>query len=151
MADRVTHLRALPTRPANFAAESTVQEKCQRLAEWLDAWRAFFAVNDAVLTEAKVTAGEFAAMLEIDRSDEPQGPTIGMLAVRLRVRHNTSVGLVTRMSKKGYVRRVRDTRDRRQAHVQLTENGRHALTAMVLAHCRELQETRLQLAPVITI
>jgi DNA-binding MarR family transcriptional regulator len=148
MSGSATALRPLAPRLLDRAGESAIQEQCRRLAEWLAAWRSFLAVNEAILVDADLTPQEFAALLEVDRSDVAHGPTIGMLAMCLQTRHNTTVGLVTRMCNKGYVRRVRDTQDRRQTHVQLTDSGRHILTALVRAHCRELDEIRTELAPV---
>jgi|GEM_PF-3380342 len=151
MSGSATALRPLAPRLLERAGESAVQEQCRRLAEWLSAWRSFLAVNEAILVEVDITPQEFAALLEIDRSDGPHGPTIGMLAACLLTRHNTSVGLVTRLCKKGYTRRVRDMRDRRQTHVQLTDRGREILAALVRAHCRELHEIRTELAPVTAV
>jgi len=143
-----TALRPLAPRLLDRAGESAIQEQCRRLAEWMSAWRSFLAVNEAILGDADLTPQEFAALLEVDCSDAAQGPTIGMLAACLQTRHNTSVGLVTRLCKKGYLRRIRDAQDRRLTHVQLTDSGHQILTALVRAHCRELHEIRTELAPV---
>ena len=134
-------IEALVPRFLSHLAELTIQEQCQ----WLVTWRSLLTTNEAILVEAGVTPREFAALLEIDCSHVPHGPTIGMLAERLRTRHNTSVGLVTRMSNKGYVRRFRDPRDRRQAHVQLTDKGRQVLTTLVRAHCQAFDAIRTEL------
>lgn len=132
--DRATVVSAFPPRSPSQSTEPALQSQARRLAEWLATWRSFLAINEPILLQADVTLQEFAALLEIDRSDERPGPTIGMLAESLRTRHNTSVGLITRMCKKGYVRRIRGTRDRRQAHVQLTASGRELLVSLVRAH-----------------
>lgn len=148
MTDRASATGAFPPCLLSRAGESAVREQCRHLAEWLAAWRSFLVVNEAILLAADVTPREFAALLEVERSDAANGPTIGMLAETLRTRHNTSVGLVTRMCRKGYVRRVRDARDRRHAHVQLTDKGRQLLSSLVSEHWRELQELRMGLTPV---
>ena len=147
MTDRAITLR-MPPRSPTQPAPLTLEQQSRQLADWLATWRSFLAVNEAILVQSDITAREFAALLEVDRSDEPQGPTVGMLAKRLRIRHNTSVGLVTRMCDKGYVQRIRDAQDHRHAHVQLTDHGHQVLAGLVRAHGREFQELRMELVPV---
>lgn len=143
MADHPVNLR--PLRSASHPAQHATQEQYERLASWLAVWRSFLAVNQTILNELDITTREFAVLLEVHCTAEPEGPTIGMLAERLQIRHNTAVGLVTRMCGKRYVRRSRDERDRRQARVRLTDDGQGILNGLVGAHYQEFREMRVEL------
>jgi DNA-binding MarR family transcriptional regulator len=69
------------------------------------------------------------------------GPTIGYLADRLRIRHNSAVELIDRMVSHGLVERLHGERDRRQVIVSLTRYGDRILKKLSADHIRELRET----------
>jgi len=73
------------------------------------------------------------------RPDE--GPTIGYLADRLQIRHNSAVELIDRMVSHGLVERLSGERDRRQVIVVLTRYGDRILKKLSTDHIRELRET----------
>jgi DNA-binding MarR family transcriptional regulator len=66
-------------------------------------------------------------------------PTVGDLARRLVVRHNSAVGLVNRLVAAGLVNRNIDDSDRRRAKLRLTRRGEALLARLSAAHRRELR------------
>ncbi len=70
-----------------------------------------------------------------------EAPTIGYLAERLQIRHNSAVELVDRMSEHGLVRRTPSTDDKRRVLVELTRSGNAVLAKLSAEHVAELQQT----------
>ena len=71
----------------------------------------------------------------------PEGvtATIGELAERLQLKHHSTVELVNRLEKLGYVARKAAQQDRRQVIVHLTPSGASILRKLSLAHHQELE------------
>jgi len=72
--------------------------------------------------------------------------TIGELAKRLQLKHHSTVELVNRLEKLGYVARTAAKRDRRQVIVRLTASGASILRKLSLAHRQELEIAEPRLA-----
>ena len=72
--------------------------------------------------------------------------TIGALASRLRLKHHSTVELVNRLEKLGYVARAASRQDRRQVIVHLTPSGSSILRKLSIAHHQELEVAGPQLA-----
>ncbi|HVB64799.1 MAG TPA: MarR family transcriptional regulator, partial [Nitrolancea sp.] len=66
-------------------------------------------------------------------------PTIGEVAERLQIRHNTAVELVDRLEERELVMRRRGVADRRKVYVDLTQQGEELLKELSLHHLRELR------------
>jgi DNA-binding MarR family transcriptional regulator len=64
--------------------------------------------------------------------------TVGELAQRLQLKHHSTVELVNRLAKLGYVARASGQEDRRQVIVRLTPSGAGILRKLSLAHHQEL-------------
>jgi DNA-binding MarR family transcriptional regulator len=75
------------------------------------------------------------------RGQPGEGPTIGYLAERLQIRHNSAVELIDRMVAHRLVDRLPCERDRRQVIVILTPLGDRILRKLSAGHIRELRET----------
>ena len=71
----------------------------------------------------------------------PEGArsTIGELAVRLQLKHHSTVELVDRLVRRGYVARTAGPDDRREVIVRLTAAGAQVLRNLSLAHREELE------------
>ena len=65
--------------------------------------------------------------------------SIGTLAERLQIRHNSAVELIDRMSRHGWVRRAPSREDRRRVLVRLTRSGNAILGRLTAVHLRELR------------
>ena len=73
--------------------------------------------------------------------------TIGELAERLQLKHHSTVELVNRLEKLGYVARKAGKQDRRQVIVQLDKFGASILRKLSLAHHQELESGRTPARP----
>jgi DNA-binding MarR family transcriptional regulator len=88
-------------------------------------------------------------MLEIWAAPEGKGLSIGALADLIHLAHNSAVGVVDQLCKKGLAARKRDPGDKRVVRVQLTDQGRMQLAALVDDHLRELNKIASDLRRVI--
>lgn len=66
-------------------------------------------------------------------------PTISTLAERLQINHNSAVGLVDRLERRGLVSRRRDETDQRRVLIDLTTSGEALLHRLSLFHQDELR------------
>lgn len=112
------------------------------VADWRAALRDFMGASKEILKKHEVTSMQYQTLLAIRVSDEPEGLSMNGLAAYLGVRHNSAVGLVNRLEAHGLVFRARSQRDRRVAHLRLTEEGDTALEALAEAHGQELNRIR---------
>ena len=64
--------------------------------------------------------------------------TVGDLAERLRIKHNSAVGLVDRLARQGLLTRVPSQGDRRRVGIELTAQGVRVLEGLALVHREEL-------------
>lgn len=112
------------------------------VADWRAALRDFMGASKEILKKHEVTSMQYQTLLAIRVSDEPEGLSMNGLAAYLGVRHNSAVGLVNRLEAHGLVFRARSQRDRRVAHLRLTEEGETALEALAEAHGQELNRIR---------
>ncbi|MBV9504073.1 MAG: winged helix-turn-helix transcriptional regulator [Acidobacteriia bacterium] len=74
-----------------------------------------------------------------------RGPTIGVLADRLIIRHHSAVGMINRLVERGLVERVRGGPDRRQVHLKLSDAGLDKLARLSKIHQEELGRSGPQL------
>jgi DNA-binding MarR family transcriptional regulator len=100
--------------------------------------RHFLAFSEAKASDAGLTPQQQQLLLAV-RGFHPQVPNIGMLAERLVLRHHSVVELVDRLERRGMVRRLRDSEDRRQARIHLSRRGERVLARLTIAHCDELR------------
>lgn len=91
-----------------------------------------------LMMESKILTRRFGlspqlldAMLEMTVCTEPDGITIGGLAVRLGIKHNSVVGIVNRLCTKGLAVRVDCTQDGRRVYVHATREGQAQLQGLV--------------------
>jgi len=67
-------------------------------------------------------------------------PRIRELAERLQIQHHSAVELVNRLVAGGYVRRQRESNDRREVLLVLTPKGSRVLRQLTLHHRQELRQ-----------
>ena len=66
--------------------------------------------------------------------------TIGLLAERLGIRHNSTVELVDRLIMNGLVERRHNPTDRREVLIDLTNRAEQILAKLSLAHRNEIKK-----------
>jgi DNA-binding MarR family transcriptional regulator len=109
------------------------------LASFRAALRKFLRTSEEIAEGFGITPQQHQMLLVIRGFDGERDPTIGELATRLQVRHNSVVGLINRLSALGLVRRIADKHDRRQVHIALTAKGHAMLDKLTSAHRTELK------------
>lgn len=119
-----------------------VPEDYQLIAAWRSTLRDFMATSKVILKRHGITSMQYQTLLAIRISDEPEGMSMNGLAAHLGIRHNSAVGLINRLETNGHVRRVRSQRDRRVAHLTITESGESCLRDLAEAHREELMRIR---------
>ena len=109
------------------------------LAAFRAALRKFLRTSEEIAHGLGLTPQKHQAMLAVRGFPGNNPPTIGELAAKLHVRHNSAVGLITRIEKEGYVKREKSKTDQRRMHVRLTPKGQALLDKLTEAHRIELR------------
>jgi DNA-binding MarR family transcriptional regulator len=112
----------------------------ESLAEFRYVLRQFLTFSERAAQGAGLQPQQHQLMLQIAGAARGVEPTIGYLAERLGLRHNSVVELSKRCAEAGLVERLQGVPDHRYVVVRLTEAGERALWALSEAHARELQE-----------
>ena len=105
--------------------------------------RQFFVFSEQEARAAGLTVQQHRALLAIKAFDGQ--PSIGDLAERLVIRHNSAVGLVDRLVQAGFVTRNADRADRRRMTLAVTARGEKKLLTISGANRQELR----RLAPLL--
>lgn len=116
------------------------------LAAFRAALRSFLRMSEDLAHGLGLTPQQHQAMLAIRGYPGGVQPSVGQLAVRLQIHHNSAVGLVTRLENHGYLKRQVSQEDQRRVHVSLTSKGQGVLDQLTEAHRIELR----QMGPEIT-
>jgi len=109
------------------------------LAEFRYLLRRFAAFSEQAAHTAGLAPRQHQALLAIKGYPGGGEVTIKDLAMRLGIRHHSTVGLVDRLVSRGYLVRRADPRDRRRTFLSLTAAGEQALAGLAAAHRRELR------------
>ncbi|HSN17034.1 MAG TPA: MarR family transcriptional regulator [Gammaproteobacteria bacterium] len=109
------------------------------LASFRAALRKFLRVSEDLAHSVGITPQQHQALLAVRGYPGDAAPTVGELATRLQLRHNSAVGLVTRLEKQGFVKREPSKLDQRRMHVKLTQKGHALLDKLTEAHRSELR------------
>lgn len=119
------------------------------LAELRFRLRRFLAFSETEAKAAGLEPQQHQLLLVLRGLEPTQPATIGVIAERLVVRHNTAVELVDRLVRRGLVSRSRSKVDRRTAHVRITPRGTRVLRKLSVAHREELRRSGRELIDVL--
>jgi DNA-binding MarR family transcriptional regulator len=120
------------------------QSDYQRLAEFRYHLRGFLKFSEHAALQMGLSPQQHQALLAIKGT--PGGHvTIGILAERLGIRHNTAVELINRLIANGLVERRQNPADRREVLIDLSSSAEKALTRLSVAHRNEV----MKLAPLL--
>lgn len=122
----------------------------RRLAEFRYRIRRFLAFSEAAARAAGLEPQQHQLLLAAMGLPDGAEPTIGALAERLQIQHNSAVELVDRLAERGLVTRVRSDEDRRRVHVRLTPAGATVLGELSRHHLAELRSSGPLLAQALT-
>jgi DNA-binding MarR family transcriptional regulator len=111
----------------------------QALAEFRYQIRKFLHFSEQAVQDAGLERGQYQLMLAIKGIPEGVRPRIRELANRMQIQHHSTVELVNRLERGGYVRRERALEDRREVLLALTPKGERVLGELALHHHEELR------------
>jgi len=115
------------------------QSDYQRLAEFRYHLRGFLKFSERAASETGLRPQQHQALLAI-KGTPGQQVTIGILAERLGIRHNSAVELIDRLIMNGLVERRQNPSDRREVLVDLTNRAERTLAKLSLAHRNEIRK-----------
>jgi DNA-binding MarR family transcriptional regulator len=114
-------------------------EEYRSLADFRYQIRLFLGFSEEQVRTAGMEPQQHQLLLAIKGLPDGAMATIGELAERLQLKHHSTVELVNRLEKLGYVAREGSEQDRRQVIVNLTHSGAAILRKLSIAHHQELE------------
>jgi DNA-binding MarR family transcriptional regulator len=114
-------------------------DEYRALAEFRYQIRRFLGFSEEQVRAAGMEPQQHQLLLAMKGLPDGVTATIGELAERLQLKHHSTVELVNRLEKLGYVARTAGKQDRRQVLVRLTHSGSSILRRLSLAHHQELE------------
>jgi DNA-binding MarR family transcriptional regulator len=108
--------------------------------------RRFLHFSESAALEEGIEPRQHQALLAIKAMPANEPCTIGALAERLFLQHQSTVGLVDRLALRKLVSRAHGHEDARQVIVSLTRHGEDILKRLSITHRKELKETAPELA-----
>jgi DNA-binding MarR family transcriptional regulator len=138
MASSATRFSSGRLKPADY----------RLLAEFRHLLRQFLVFSEDRALKIGLSAQQHQALLAI-KGNAAALFTVGDLAARLVIRHNSAVGLVDRLVRAGHVERHADADDRRRVSLALTKAGEKVLEKLTAAHRDELRRMAPLLRPLL--
>jgi len=117
----------------------------QAMAELRFRVRLFLREGDAAARSAGLEPQQYLLLLAIRGMPDGTSAKIQSLADSLLIRHHSTVELVDRLERHGYVRRTRSKEDRREVLVSLLPKGQRVLERVVQQRIGELRAGGRQL------
>lgn len=111
----------------------------RRLSDLRYLLRQFLTFSESAAEAAGLPPHQHQALLAIKGFPDGTEVTVGALAERLGIKHNSAVGLIDRLAKAGFVRRERDASDRRRVSVALTAKAERLLASLTRIHRDQLK------------
>jgi DNA-binding MarR family transcriptional regulator len=111
------------------------------LAQFRHLIRSFLAFSTDAARKAGLPPQQHQALLSLKGLPPDRPPTVSSLAWHLQLRHHSAVGLVDRLTRKGLVRRLPGSVDRRQVLLSLTPRAQALLRRLSLQHREELKRS----------
>jgi DNA-binding MarR family transcriptional regulator len=123
---------------ATFANFAVPADRLKTLAEFRFQLRKFLSFSEIATERRGIPTQQYQLMQVIAAAPEGQQVSIGYLAERMVLRHNSTVELVDRAERAGLVRREHDESDLRRSIVKLSPRGEQVLQELVEEHLSEL-------------
>jgi DNA-binding MarR family transcriptional regulator len=101
--------------------------------------RRFLRARELAAREVDIEPQQYLLLLQVKGLEGREPITISALAERLQLQHHSTVGLVDRLARRGYVARRRDSRDGRGVLVELRPAGEAVLRRLALFSIQELR------------
>jgi len=124
----------------NEKKPTITKNEYELLSEFRYALRKFLSFSKEEALNVGLTPQQHQALLTIKGSEDlSDSVTIGQLAERLQIHHNSAVGLVDRLVERGLVERSHKEDDRRKVYISLTDKGNELLQKLTEVHKKELK------------
>ncbi len=120
---------------------STSLARLRKLAEFRYQLRKFLSFSEATTEAAGISVQQYQLLQVVAAMPKGQGASIGYIAERMILRHNSAVELVDRAVRAGFVRRDSDQEDLRRSLVTLTPESGALLDSLVAAHLVEMNSS----------
>jgi DNA-binding MarR family transcriptional regulator len=130
----------------DLALKDLAVDEYRALAEFRHQVRRFLYFSEEQVRGLGMEPQQHQLLLAIKGLPDGATASIGELAERLQLKHHSTVELVNRSEKHGYVARKLSARDRRQVIVRLTSSGAAVLRQLSIAHHQELETAGPRLA-----
>ena len=127
--------RHKPTR----GIKSVAPQDYRALAEVRYVIRRFLSFSAEAARSAGIEPQQHQLLLVIKGLPLELAPTIGVVAERLQLHHNSAVELVQRAEEQGMVTRRAGETDRRQVLLRVTARGERVLRRLSVMHREELR------------
>lgn len=114
------------------------KEEYEALARFRYGVRRYLRFSEEAVRATGLTPQQYLLMLAIKGYPGRNWATVGEVAERLQIRHNSAVGLADRCQRLGLVQREGHPADRRAIVLTLTEEGERMLAQLVGLHREEL-------------
>lgn len=102
--------------------------------------RRFLHFSESAALDAGLHPQQHQLLLQVAGAPEATVVTIAYAAERLGLKHNSTVELVDRSEREGYLTRTADPADKRRAILRVTRKGNQILGRLAGDHARELNE-----------
>ena len=113
-------------------------EEYEALADLRYQGRKFLRFSkDLLRAKASLNPEQYEALLAI-KAFPGESLTISQLSERLQVKHHSAVNIVDRLSERRLIRRQAGERDRRERHLELTDQGEKLIEELATVHYKEL-------------
>jgi DNA-binding MarR family transcriptional regulator len=132
-----------------MAQSGLTQDDYTALAEFRFLIRCFLEFSETEAKRAGLTPRHHQALLVIKGYRKGQPVTVGDLAERLRIRHNSAVELASRLVECGLVERLQDGSDQRRVLLRLTGSAERHLARLSGAHLDELSRIKPMLQEIL--
>ena len=121
-------------------------DRYRDLAEFRRQIRHFLHFSESTARQYGIEPRQHQLLLAVQGLPEGVKPTIGDIASRLFIQHNSAVELVNRLGNTGAIARYPGIDDKREVWIRLTRAGRNILRQLALAHRTELERSGPELA-----
>ena len=102
--------------------------------------RLFLSDGDAAARRAGLEPQQYLLLLAVRGLLIGANATIQVLAERLMLKHNSTVELIDRLEKRGYLRRTQSREDRRYVLVKLLPHGKQLVERVARERLTEMRE-----------
>lgn len=119
------------------------------LAEFRYLLRRFLVFSEAAARGAGLSPQQHQTLLAMKGFEGEKPPTVGDLAERMAIKHNSMVGQIDRLARAGLVTRHADKADGRRITLTLTVAANNILMRLTAAHRDELKRLMPLLKPLL--